>query len=147
MAKKKRGRPSLFNEALKQQMLKMYQMRFTDSQVANVIGVTDRTIENWKESDEDFFQSVKDAKAIADDLVEASLMQRATGYSAKATKSFLNRDGEVVTHEYIEHYPPDPTSMIFWLKNRQPQKWREKHEVDLGDSKINIVIDSDDEKA
>jgi hypothetical protein len=30
--------------------------------------------------------------------------------------------------EYVRHYPPDPTSMIFWLKNRQPQDWRDKQE-------------------
>lgn len=39
--------------------------------------------------------------------------------------------------EYIEHYPPDTTAAIFWLKNRQPAKWRDKKEVEnlvkLGD--------------
>ena len=39
--------------------------------------------------------------------------------------------------EYIEHYPPDTTAAIFWLKNRQPGKWRDKKEVEnqvkLGD--------------
>jgi len=30
----------------------------------------------------------------------------------------------------VKHYPPDTTAAIFWLKNRQPAKWREKQEVE-----------------
>ena len=29
-----------------------------------------------------------------------------------------------------QFYPPDSTAMIFWLKNRQPKRWRDKKEVD-----------------
>jgi hypothetical protein len=36
----------------------------------------------------------------------------------------------------VKHYPPDPTSMIFWLKNRQPQKWRDKHDLDITDTRM-----------
>jgi hypothetical protein len=147
VAKKKMGRPSLFNEALKKQILKMYEHSLKDSEVAEIVGISERTLEDWKKSNPDFLRSLKEVKEVADSMVEATLLQRATGYSAKATKVFLNKNGEVVTHEYIEHYPPDPTSMIFWLKNRQPDKWREKQDIDLNDSKITIKIDSDDEKA
>jgi len=28
-----------------------------------------------------------------------------------------------------KHYPPDATSAIFWLKNRQRDKWRDKQDV------------------
>jgi hypothetical protein len=27
-------------------------------------------------------------------------------------------------------YPPDTTAAIFWLKNRKPEEWRDKTEVD-----------------
>jgi hypothetical protein len=26
---------------------------------------------------------------------------------------------------YVEHVPPDTTAAIFWLKNRDPQHWRD----------------------
>ena len=35
-------------------------------------------------------------------------------------------------------YPPDPTSMIFWLKNRQPLVWRDKKEIDLNAMTVKI---------
>jgi hypothetical protein len=32
---------------------------------------------------------------------------------------------------YREHVPPDVTAAIFWLKNRQPEKWRDKSETEV----------------
>ncbi|MCY1295079.1 hypothetical protein D9M70_444010 [compost metagenome] len=29
----------------------------------------------------------------------------------------------------VKHYPPDPGAAIFWLKNRQPELWKERVEV------------------
>ena len=31
---------------------------------------------------------------------------------------------------YVEHFPPDTTACIFWLKNRRPEVWRERVIVD-----------------
>jgi hypothetical protein len=69
-------------------------------------------------------------KQAADDRVERSLYQRANGYSHPAVKVFIKRDGTTVDYKYIEHYPPDPTSMCFWLKNRRPDRWRDVHNID-----------------
>ena len=42
----------------------------------------------------------------------------------------MTRDGKTVEHKYIEYYPPDPTSMIWWLKNRRPDRWRDVQNID-----------------
>jgi len=31
---------------------------------------------------------------------------------------------------YIEHVPADPTNAMFWLKNREPDQWRDVQNVD-----------------
>jgi hypothetical protein len=31
---------------------------------------------------------------------------------------------------YIEHVPPDVTAAIFWLKNRDPQHWRDSQQLE-----------------
>jgi hypothetical protein len=31
---------------------------------------------------------------------------------------------------YIEHVPPDVTACIFWLKNRDPQNWRDSQQME-----------------
>ncbi len=70
------------------------------------------------------------AKEVCDDRMERSLYHRGVGYSHEAGKVFLNRDDEIVEHKYIEHYPPDPTSMIFFLKNRRPDRWGDSQNID-----------------
>ncbi len=90
----------------------MYLMGATDFDVAEELGVTTRTIKNWRVKYEDFAEVSKITKQAADDIVERSLYQKAC-------------DG-------------DNTAMIFWLKNRQPQKWRDVHKVE-GKVVTNIV--------
>ena len=46
------------------------------------------------------------------------------------SKLFMTRDGEIVEHHYIEHYPPDTTAAIFFLKNRAPDRWRDAQHID-----------------
>ena len=43
-----------------------------------------------------------------------------------------NFQGEITETDITKHYPPDPTSMIFWLKNRRPDRWRDKQSIDIG---------------
>lgn len=52
------------------------------------------------------------------------------GYSHEAVKIIVVA-GEVRHEQYIEHYPPDTTAAIFWLKNRKKREWRDKVEQEL----------------
>jgi hypothetical protein len=50
----------------------------------------------------------------------------AVGYNFEATKIFMPAGHtKRVYAPYIEHVPPDVTACIFWLKNRDPQNWRD----------------------
>jgi hypothetical protein len=62
---------------------------------------------------------------------ERSLYHRANGYNFEATKIFMpaNRSKPVYA-PYIEHVPPDVTACIFWLKNRDPQHWRDSQQLE-----------------
>jgi hypothetical protein len=31
---------------------------------------------------------------------------------------------------YVEHMPPDVTAAIYWLKNRDPQHWRDSQQLE-----------------
>jgi hypothetical protein len=63
--------------------------------------------------------------------VAHSLYRSAIGYSHPAVK-FVVVNNEVQELHYVEHYPPNPTAMIFWLKNRQPGLWRDHRRDDDG---------------
>lgn len=44
-----------------------------------------------------------------------------------------------------KYYAPDTTAGIFWLKNRRPDKWREKQELEHSGN-VNIVASALDER-
>jgi len=140
------GRPSKFPSEDKLPFIrKMVELGATDKDIAEACGVTEQTINNYKQSHPDFFESLKSWKETADGKVERSLYQRAIGYSHTETKAF-NQQGEIITADILKHYPPDPTSCIFWLKNRMPGEWREKvshvsaTEDDVIPNRIEIVV-------
>jgi hypothetical protein len=62
--------------------------------------------------------------------VERSLYERANGYSYDAVKIFCDKNGNVTKVPYVEHVPPDVTACIFWLKNRDPQHWRDVQQLE-----------------
>lgn len=43
-----------------------------------------------------------------------------------------NADARVVNRLYAKALEGDTTAMIFWLKNRQPNDWRDKRDIDIG---------------
>jgi Zn ribbon nucleic-acid-binding protein len=133
------GRPTDYKTEYAKQAYNYCLLGATDEDLASFFDVTETTINNWKESNVEFFESVKAGKEVADAKVAQSLYKRATGYKHKAVKIF-QVNGEPLIVPYVERYPPDPTSMIFWLKNRQKKKWRDKVEHGVTDSDGNDVV-------
>jgi hypothetical protein len=128
-----RGRPTLFKPEYVEQVRELCNRGATDANLADHFGVSIRTISNWQAQNADFLQALKEGKKKADERVERSLYLRATGYSYDAVKIFMPAGAtEPVYAEYREHVPPDTTAMIFWLKNRCPQEWRDKLNHELG---------------
>lgn len=126
----KRGRKSGYNDKIRETILRLLTEGRTEQQIAKVIGVSRRTLANWKGKHPDLLHAVRESKLLADELVEASLFSRALGYSHPEEKAFLFQ-GQVVTHRQQKHYPPDTQAQMFWLRNRQPERWREKTEGDV----------------
>lgn len=124
----KRGRKSGFNESLQSRIVALVEEGKTLAQVAEIIGVSIPTIYNWFGQHKDLLYAVRQARQIADELVEAALFSRAQGYSHPEEKVFCTKDGEIITHDTQRHHPPDTQAAMFWLRNRQPEKWREKVE-------------------
>lgn len=127
------GRPSTYNPDYHPAMAAVLGDVFgaTAAELARFFEVSERTIERWTTDHEEFRRARTHARAEADKHVEARLYRRAMGYSHPAVK-VLQYEGEPVIVPYVEHYPPDPKAIEFWLKNRQPDKWRDKVEVEHG---------------
>jgi DNA-binding XRE family transcriptional regulator len=138
---KENGRPSKF-EQVKDMLYKMASYGMTDKQMADVVGVSEQTVNNWKLKDPNFLESLKAEKEIADARVERSLFERATGYSHAEDKIF-NDNGTPLVVPTVKHYAPDTTAAIFWLKNRKPKEWRDKQDIEHSGEVSQVVIVDD----
>ena len=144
MAPKKKhpgGRPTKFSEKAQDIIALLSRKGFTDVEMSEVLGITERTLNNWKNKHTEFFQSLRNWKKSADSKVERSLYERACGYTHPETKSqYVVGEGWKIL-DMVKHYPPDPTSMIFWLKNRQPEVWSDK--VDVNQTTTLVISEAD----
>ena len=134
------GRPTKYKPEYAEQAKKLCKLGATAAQLADFFEVSVSTVHLWMVQHEKFSEAVKVSKEVADGLVEASLYQRAKGYSHDAVDIKVI-EGEIVETPYVKHYPPDPTSMIFWLKNRKPDEWREKKEIEHSADSIEKALD------
>ncbi len=85
----------------------------TDAQIASNIGINTATLYDWKKRYPELNNALKKGKEVVDYAVENALLKKALG--------------------------GDVTAMIFWLKNRRPDKWREKPAV-VGNQKQDVSI-------
>lgn len=133
-AKPKEGRPSLYRELYNEQAYKLCLLGATDAELGDFFEVCEKTINNWKIEFPEFLQSIKKGKQLADVTIAESLFERAKGCTVITQKAFkikIGKDEEKIeVVEVAESFPPDTTAAIFWLKNRKPKEWRDKHEID-----------------
>lgn len=136
--KNKGGRPTAYKEEYDKQAEKLCLLGATDAELADFFEVTETTINNWKNDYPSFFESIKRGKQLADANVADRLYQRAIGYEHDSEEIKVINIGDF--QQAVERvpvrkiYPPDATSAIFWLKNRQPKKWRDKQEIDMNNN-------------
>ncbi len=105
----------------------------------------------WKERYPEFRHALTDPKAVVDERVVSLLLKRAEGYEITETKFYeettpahqvMNREGDMVTipavtktHKEVtkKQLAPNMSAIIFWLKNRQPNVWRDRQELTMPD--------------
>lgn len=125
-----RGRPSSYKPEYCKQAYKMcLLLNATDAELAKFFEVSVDTITEWKRVHSDFSSSIKKGKEEADAKVAKRLFDRASGYKIKKTVI----DNKGTEHHIEDNVLPDVTAQIFWLKNRQPEKWRDRHQVSIED--------------
>jgi transposase len=130
-----RGRPTAYDPAYAKQAAKLCELGATDDELADFFEVHRATIYRWKHEHDDFCDAVKTGKDVADERVERSLYQKATGYNVTEQQAVKIKVGQheeqVEVVEVEKHIASDTTAAIFWLKNRRKDDWRDRKEVDL----------------
>lgn len=97
----------------------------TDEQIAKNMGIATSTFYEWKKKEKEFSETLKKGKEVVDFEVENALLKRALGYEYEEE---IYENG-ILTKKVKKQVAPDTTAQIFWLKNRQTKKWRDKVEI------------------
>lgn len=110
------------------------------------MGVSPRRYYEWQIKFPQISQALKKGKAPVDTAVENALLKRALGYSyVETTTDFelidtgkKDDEGNPVMEKRIKNVrsvkkemAPDVGAAAFWLKNRRPDRWREKREEQI----------------
>lgn len=129
-----KGRPSLYKPEYAKQAYKLCLLRCTDAEMALFFDVSEPTINKWKNDYQDFFMSIKEGKEKADMHIVSKLFEKAEGaewIEQQAIKVKRGKDQEeVVLVDVKRKAAPDIQAIQFWLKNRRPDLWRDKVELD-----------------
>lgn len=109
----------------------------TDEQLAHNMGISRDTLYAWKNKYPDISDALKRGKEVVDIQVENALLKRALGYDYQEERVEVSEDKGRKVVQTIKHVPADTTAGIFWLKNRRPDKWRDKPEPEADADSLN----------
>lgn len=129
------GRPLKYNKEVHPLLAEAYaEAGYTDKQIADKLKISESTIYKWKLDFPEFSEALKSGKVEPDQKVEDSLYKRANGFEYTEVKlEELGNDNKRVT-KTRKLVAPDTTAAIFWLKNRRPDRWRDRQDVTLDGS-------------
>ena len=127
------GRPTKYIEEYAEQARKLCKLGATDPDLAEFFKVHLSTIWEWSTRHQAFSDAVKIGKDQANDCVDRSLYMKARGYFLDTEKVFCSQ-GAVTRVDTREYYPPDSTAIIWWQRNRRPDLWRERQDVNVSGS-------------
>jgi len=99
----------------------------TDYEVAQFFDINESTLHRWKHTHPELVEALTVGKEAADERVKRALYSRAVGYNYDSEKIF-HHQGVITRAECVEHVPPDPGAAFNWLKNRDPDNWRDRQE-------------------
>ncbi|MCQ4638573.1 helix-turn-helix domain-containing protein [Anaerovorax odorimutans] len=109
----------------------------TEEQIAANMGIAVSTLNNWKNSHMEILETLKKGKEVIDRQVENALLKRALGYKYIE----ITEEMGVVTKRVTKEVIPDTTAQIFWLKNRRPDLWRDKQQIEHSGEISNKLAD------
>lgn len=127
----------------------------TEDQIAKNMGISIRSLTDWKIKYPAILASLKKGKAPVDQEVENALLKRALGYQYEETITEIEEvptgrtddNGRPIMKQQkhikkvMKTALPDTTAQIFWLKNRKPSRWRDKQDMTMNTEPVRIVID------
>ena len=124
------SKPAKWHPSMIQRVYLLTLKGLIDADLAVAFGVDINSIHYWKRTKPEFMEALTLGKDQYDQRVERSLGERALGYSHPDTHISVHQ-GEVIITPITKHYPPDTAAAIFWLCNRQRERWNNNQRTEF----------------
>ena len=107
----------------------------TFEEIATNMGVQRPTINRWKGRNQPLREALANNRDSMDRKVENALVKNALGYKYTETKTVVEVQLDGTRLQKIEKFEryakPDSIAMLFFLKNRKPDTWRDNQQLDI----------------
>lgn len=131
---KKRGaKPKLTEEDFDfVELMTLYADGKTDAEVRKLLGIGSSTLDRYKRKHPKLWCALKVGRHLSTNLVEETLWNKACGnLKVQEVTEYKDAEGNIkMVKTVIRDVPADTTSMIFHLKNRAGDRWRDVQKVD-----------------
>lgn len=128
--KNKRGRPTDYREDMPERAFSLCLLGLREEDLAMAFGVSEVTLNAWKNAHPEFLKAIKKGGEPADATVARSLYQRAIGFSHPDVH-ISNYQGIVTITPITKHYPPETMAGMYWLNNRQRGRFQNVNRQEL----------------
>jgi len=110
---------------------KWARLGLSEEQIAHNMGISRKCLSTWKNDHSDILHAIKKGREVIILELENALVKSGKGYEYEEVIT-ERRDGDLIeTRRVKKHMPPNPTSLIFALKNMAPDKWRDRKETQI----------------
>ena len=128
------GRPTKY----KPEYARMAQLCIEDSgfsmyKLAKLFNVDRATVYRWLEAEKEFRDGVDQGRNTWEGLkIHDSLVKKAVGFTYTERTQELDLTGKMrLTKKVRKYYPPDVAAIKHWQVNRDPERWKDKQDIDL----------------
>lgn len=135
-AKRQPGRPSKYSQKFDDIVKDLVANNAgTMLQVAEFFTVHLTTLYDWMDKYPSFAYAVNEGRDIANRKLEEALYECAMGYTETEEKVIVNPKTGKESIEYIKKkVRRNPQVAMWWLQNRDPERWRNKQVIEHTDS-------------
>ena len=125
------GRKSRYQERVKDAFPLIFKYLvdgLTEVEICIKLGVAQSTFTKYKKENEELRELLKEGKQRPNAKVEQALYKSALGIEYEEQKITTDEHGKIKVERTKKQRAPSEVAMIFWLKNRDPDRWKDRRD-------------------
>ena len=140
--KGKAGAQTKYNPLYHPTMIRLAaQTGLINDEIAKEIGICKKTLHLWKNKYPEVDEALARGKEEPNKTIEQDAFDCAHGYYFDEEQVYFYR-GHMKRVKVRKYAQKNPVSVMFWLKNRMPEKYKDRHEVDITQP-VTIILPND----